>query len=148
MQKELDRPHDKRWRSVWHGAVLNSLAFLLMLCCAGCKHESKAAADTNPVGTYALVMVDGKALPCTVAHEGSPLVKSGVFVIDADGTCSSKITFSTPTGGEMVREVKANYTREGTKLTMKWEGAGMTVGNVEGDSFTMDNEGILFAYRK
>lgn len=148
MAGELNPPSDRQGQSTWHGLVWSSVVPLLMLVWAGCKQVAKTEADTNPVGTYALVTVDGKVLPCTVAHEGSPLVKSGVFNINADGTCSSKITFSTPTGSEMVREVKATYIREGAKLTMKWEGAGMTIGHVEGDSFTMDNEGIVFAYRK
>ena len=42
----------------------------------------------------------------------------------------------------------ASYTRQGSKLTMKWEGAGMTTGTAEGDTFTMNNEGMVFAYRK
>ena len=31
---------------------------------------------------------------------------------------------------------------------MKWQGAGMTIGTVEGDTFTMDNEGMVFVYKK
>lgn len=31
---------------------------------------------------------------------------------------------------------------------MRWQGAGVTVGSVEGDTFTMDNEGQVFLYRK
>jgi hypothetical protein len=125
----------------------------------GCKPEAKVAADPNttaatptdinPVGTYALVSVDGKPLPCTLQHEGqSPTIKSGTFIISADGTCSSKVDFSLPSGGDNRREVKASYKREGSKLTMKWEGAGTTLGTVEGDTFTMNNEGMIFAYRK
>jgi hypothetical protein len=45
-------------------------------------------------------------------------------------------------------EVKATYTREGNKLTMKWQSGGMTIGTVEGDTFTMSNEGMVFVYRK
>jgi hypothetical protein len=48
----------------------------------------------------------------------------------------------------MSREVKATYTRQGTQITMQWEGAGMTMGNVSGNTFTMTNEGMVFAYRK
>ncbi len=88
-------------------------------------------------------------MPCSVEHEGHAVaIKSGTFVINADGTCSSKIDFSTPSGGGSLREVKATYTQEGTKLTMRWEGAGMTTGKVEGDTFTMNNEGMLLTYRK
>ena len=115
----------------------------------GCEQAANVAAEVNPAGTYALVSVDGKAVPCTVQHEGRALtVKSGTFIINRDGTCSSKVSFSPPSGGDVLREVKASYTRQGAKLTMKWEGAGTTTGTVEGDTFTMNNEGMIFAYRR
>jgi hypothetical protein len=75
-------------------------------------------------------------------------VRSGSFTIKADGTCSTKTVFVPPSGTEATREVSATYTKEGSKLTMKWQGAGMTIGTVEGDKFTMDNEGMVFVYKK
>jgi hypothetical protein len=128
---------------------LGLLPLLLMGAFAGCTQKATVAADAGPAGTYTLLSVDGKTVPCTLLHEGaSPTVKSGTFVINADGTCSSKILFSLPSGGDASREVKATYTCQGTNLTMKWEGAGTTTGAVQGDSFTMNNEGMIFAYRK
>jgi hypothetical protein len=131
---------------------------VLALAAAGCKPEAKVAADgkdakaeadNNLAGTYALVSVDGKKVPCALQHEGqSPTIKSGSFIINADGTCSSKVDFSLPGRGDSSREVKATYTRQGSELTMRWQGAGTTKGTVEGDSFTMNNEGMVFAYRK
>jgi hypothetical protein len=106
-------------------------------------------AETDPVGNYNLVSVDGKTVPCTVTHEGNTMtVKSGRFDINADGSCVSRIAFSIGGGGENSREVKAAYTRDGATLTMKWEGAGMTTGTIERGGFTMNNEGMIFAYRK
>ena len=136
-----------------------ALPLLTVMVWAGCKPEAKVAGDTkspgptpagiNAVGTYTLVSVDGKQLPCTLQHGGqSPTIKSGSFIINADGTCSSKVDFSLPSGGDTCREVKASYTQEGSTLTMKWQGAGTTLGTVEGDAFTMNNEGMIFAYRK
>jgi hypothetical protein len=79
-------------------------------------------------------------------HEGHTMtIKSGSFIINADGTCSSKMSLA---GREAAIEVKASYTRQGSTLTMQWERAGMTTGTVEGDTFTMNNEGMVFAYRK
>ena len=116
---------------------------------AGCKEETKVAAEINPVGTYTLVSVDGKNVPCSLTHEGHSLtVKSGTFIINADGTCSCTTGFSTSAGHDVNREVRATYTRKGAKLTMKWKGAGVTTGTIEGDTFTMNNEGMLFSYRK
>jgi hypothetical protein len=124
------------------------LPLLVAAVWGGCKRQ-EVAADVNPAGTYALVSVDGKQVPCTVSHEGaSPTIKSGTFVINSDGTCSSKMVFSVPPGDDSSREVKATYTRTGATLTMRWQGAGTTTGTVQGDTFTMNNEGMLFAYRK
>jgi len=75
-------------------------------------------------------------------------VQSGVFIINADGSCSSKVSFAVESGEELSREVKATYTREGSTLAMKWEGAGTTTGDVAEDTFTMNNEGMIFSYRK
>jgi hypothetical protein len=125
------------------------LSACLMLAWTGCKNEAGGNASSDPTGVYALVSVDGKSLPCSLLHEGaSPTVKSGVFTITADSHCVSQITFSVPDRGDMSREVKATYTRQGADLTMQWEGAGMTMGHVEGSTFTMTNEGMVFAYRK
>jgi len=125
------------------------MPLFMVMVWTGCKQDAKVAADTNPVGTYPLVSVDGNKVPCTVQHEGNTLtVKSGTFIINPDGTCSSKVVFSPPSGGDAAREVKATYTRQGSKLTMQWEGAGTTTGTVQGDTFTMNNEGIVFAYHK
>ncbi len=111
------------------------------------------AADTTKrqdiVGTYTLVSINGNALPYTMTHEPPGVrVTSGTFTINADGTCSSKMVFVPPSGQTMSREVGATWTRNGSKLTMTWQGAGMTTGAIEGDMFTMDNEGQLLAYRR
>ena len=148
MTTEIARRMENRtpWSST--AAGLCSAMLAMILACLGCKHDASVAGDVDPVGSYTLVNIDGKALPCLVAHEGSPTVKSGLFDIRADGTCTSKVTFSTPSGGDIVRVVNATYTREGSKLTMRWQGAGTTTGRLERDAFTMDNEGNIFAYRK
>ena len=108
-----------------------------------------SANTTNPHGTYALVSVDGNKVPCTVQHEGATLaVKSGAFIFNADGTCLSRMSFTPPSGVDAVREVKATFARQGAgEFSMQWEGAGMTVGTLAGDTFTMNNEGMIFVYR-
>jgi hypothetical protein len=135
---------------------IRRLMLLLPAAClllAGCKNEpapGKPAASKQAIdGTYALVKVDGKDLPCTIKHGDAPItIKSGAFTINADGTCGSKMNFSVASRPEATREVKATYTCEGSKLNMSWEGAGQTVGNVEGNTFTMENEGTLLTYKK
>lgn len=129
--------------------MLGVLPLVMVMAWTGCKPGVQPAAGINPVGTYDLVSVDGKKVPCSVEHEGHTIaVKSGTFIINADGTCSSKMDFSVPSGAGSVREVKAKFTQDGSKLTMVWEGAGTTTGTVQGQTFTMDNEGMIFVYRK
>ena len=127
------------------------LCFLMAagLLLSACKPEAKVAKSVDPTGIYALVTVDGKPVPASVDHDGVKLqVRSGTFTIKADGTCGTKTVFVPPSGQEATREVSATYTKEGSKLTMKWQGAGMTTGTIEGNTFTMDNEGMLFVYKK
>jgi hypothetical protein len=88
-------------------------------------------------------------MPANITHEGASLqVRSGVFTINADGTCSTRTAFIDPSGTEIVREVGATYTKDGLKLTMQWKGAGITVGTMQSNTFTMDNDGMLFVYTK
>ncbi len=111
--------------------------------------QPKTATAAEPAGVYALVSVNGKPVPASLDHEGATLqVRSGAFTINADGTCGSKMVFVPPSGTEVTREVGATYTRAGSKLTMKWKGAGMTTGTIEGSTFTMENEGMLLVYKK
>ena len=100
-------------------------------------------------GTYTLVSINGTPLPYTMTHEPPGVrVTSGRFTINPDGTCSSNTAFVLPSGEPMSREVSATWTRDGSKLTMVWQGAGSTSGTIAGDTFTMDNEGQILAYRK
>ena len=156
MKSKQNELNSEQGRATRHLLQLCWLPLLMVLICAGCKQDAKVAADTktvaapaadiNPVGTYALVTVDGNKVPCTVQHEGHTMtINSGSFIINADGTCSSKMSLE---GRDAAIEVKATYTRDGPKLTMKWQGAGMTIGTIEGNTFTMDNEGMVFVYRK
>jgi len=157
MKSKQNELNGEQRQATRHLLQLCWLPLFMVLICAGCKQDAKvaadsnpkAAADSNPVGTYALESVAGNKVPCTVQHEGHALgVQSGSFTIKADGTCSTKTVFVPPSGTEATREVSATYTKEGSRLTMQWQGAGTTTGTMEGSTFTMDNEGMLFVYRK
>jgi hypothetical protein len=135
-------------RSRRHSVVICSLLGFVVGILAGCRPETLRQ-EAISAGSYALVTVDGNKVPCTLTHEGHALtVESGTFIINPEGSCSSKVTFSMPSGVRSSREVKASYTRQGSKLIMKWEGAGTTSGTIAGDKFTMNNEGMIFAYQK
>lgn len=127
--------------------ALGLLALLLLLAVSGCK--TKSTAEINPAGIYQLVSVDGQNVPCNLTHEGvTMIIKSGAFTLNADGTCASLMVFSVPPHPENRREVTATYTRQGAELTMRWQGAGMTKGQIKGSEFTMNNEGMILLYRR
>jgi hypothetical protein len=100
-------------------------------------------------GTYTLVTVNGDNVPATITHDDvSFTVRSGSFVISADGSCVSRMVILAPNGQEVTREVAGTYTRDGAKLTIQWEGAGVTEGAADGKTFTMDNAGMVLSFRK
>lgn len=129
---------------------LNLFALLVALAAAGgCAKTASISTDVDHAGLYVLESVNGQPVPATVSHDGVMLqILSGAFTINADGTCGSRMVFVPPGGTEMTREVDATYTKVGSLLTMKWEGAGITAGTVGDGTFSMDNEGMTFVYRK
>ena len=129
--------------------ALGFLVLLLLLLLTGCQHEPGRAAIINPAGVYTLVSVDGQAVPCDLTHEGVAMtVKAGTFTINRDGTCRSLSTFAVPPHPDVHRDVQATYTQQGAELTMRWPGAGVTKGRINGDQFNLNNEGMSFCYRK
>jgi hypothetical protein len=132
---------------------MKTLAAVLLVALAGSPLASAlpptAQAANDTTGSYALVSVNGDKVPATLTVDDVTLtIRGGTFVIHADGTCISRMSFVVPSGQEMNREVSGTYTRDGSKLTIAWTGAGMTTGTVDGKTFTMENEGMVLAYRK
>ncbi len=127
------------------------LCFLLVvsLVNSSCMNQESVSRYADTADVYALVSIDGISVPASVSHQGANLqVLSGTFTIKPDGTCNSKTIFIPPSGTEVVREVTARYTQDDARLTMQWKGAGKTVGTIHGNTFTMNNEGMVFVYKK
>ncbi len=113
------------------------------------KEQPTANVPSSVVGIYTLVSIDGKPVPTSISEQGVSLeMRSGTFTINANGTCSSKMVFVPPGGTEVTFERGATYTMNGSALTMQWQGAGITVGTIDGNTFTMANEGMVFVYKK
>ena len=104
----------------------------------------------NPAGEYQLASVDGKSLPCTIDHGGTPMIiQSGRFTITTTNhQCLSVMTVSVGDRKDIRIETRATYTLDGSDLTMKWQNAGTTRGRVAGQTFTMTNEGRAFVFKK
>ncbi len=119
----------------------------IVLVLAACHASTPIGRDI--AGVYSLVKVDGTPIPGEISHDGTNLrLESGEFVIEADGTCSSKTRFLPPGASPVTRRVLARYERNGPELTMQWEGAGRTTGRVDGDRFVLDNHGMIFEYTR
>jgi hypothetical protein len=129
-------------------AVLAVIVGLLCVLLSGCRGE-KTVKLRDIAGTYRLETINGAPLPYTMTHEPPGVrVTSGTFSIRPDGTCGGVTAFVMPSGEAQSREVSATYTRDGSRLTMQWQGAGVTNGTVEGDTFTMENESQTLLYRR
>lgn len=138
------RPPNSSGRGRLLLTALTALAFL-----AGCQRPAPRTGNEDISATYRLTKVDGKEIPAAISHEGARLdIRAGEFVIRTNGTCTSDMTFVPPSGQEVRRKVDASYTRTDRQLRMKWRGAGTTLGSVEGDHFTMTNEGMVLVYRR
>ena len=132
-----------------------SIIFLVVLASCAAPPGGPPVSQSAPVGqsadgitgTYQLVAVNGVRVPGAIRHDGIRLyVESGIFRIDANGSVFSETVFSPPEGGRLKRQVSATYSRSGTDLVMRWEGAGVTRGKVDGDIFVMNNHGMRLVY--
>jgi hypothetical protein len=99
--------------------------------------------------SYQLIAVNSAAIPATISHDNATIkVHSGDFIIRADGTCSTTSVFSRLSGGKVTRKVHGSFTRKGSKLEIQWQGAGATTGTIDGETFSMNNHGIIFMYSR
>lgn len=137
-------------------ALENYIPRLIALCvlagllfCALARGQDTNAPVAEPAGVYTLVSLDGKAVPCAIHHGQQPMhVQTGSFTITTNGECFSRMVISVADRTNIVCNTQATYTLKGSELKMQWRGAGWTKGVVTGNTFTMNNEGMTFVYRK
>jgi len=136
-------------KAKWVKLLAFSWIPILGIFLVACQDKDGHTMAAGLAGEYLLLSVNGQAVPASVSHGGVDLqVLSGYLHLRADGTCSSRTVFVPPGSGEIVRDVDATFTADGSTVTLQWQGAGTTTGTVDGDTFTMDNEGMIFVYRQ
>jgi hypothetical protein len=129
--------------------VLSALLTIAVGLCS-CQKSSNSA-KTSLTGTYTLATINGKAVPCRPPREAArpagvpdpPEIKGGSITLNGDATFSSTMDF-----GFRVANFNGTYTQRGSEFTLRWAGAGETTATLEGNTITMNNMGMLFAYRK
>ncbi len=118
----------------------------------GCKTtgEEPAEADTDFTGTYNLVSIEGNPIPYAPMHLGrrQPQVVAGSITLHHGGTFASTMEYANDAGKTMSRAFAGTYTMDGAEFILSWTGAGRTTATIEENTFTMNNEGMLFVYEK
>ena len=110
---------------------------------------SQADNSGDFAGTYELATIDGHPLPYAPAHSGgAPEVLSSALTLAGDGTFHMSMSYRTTPGNSVSRDFSGTYTIDGATLSFVWKGAGVTPGTLEGNTVTIQNEGVQFTYRK
>ena len=136
----------------------SSLVSCLLITLVACDSQDSAntggeftaqSVDSTISGYYQLVSVNDESVPGIVNHRFTQLrIHAGDFTIRSDGSCSTRLEFSPPFGGKELRVSHCEYEQEGSQLTMRWLGAGQTVGELAGSSFSTDNQGMEFVFQR
>jgi hypothetical protein len=133
-------------------------AALLLLVAVGCSRSIARAQEPVAIpGTYMLVSIDGHAVPYAPPREPDrpadapppPTIAASIFTVLPDSTFRMTMTYRMgPPGAERVSEgqFSGTYVREGAGYTFAWKNAGQTPVTLRGDTLTVNNEGMLFAY--
>jgi hypothetical protein len=130
------------------------LAFLLG-CAGGQTGSSSSGLSPAPLaiatvaGDYALVAVDGHALPYTPASRGNapvPELVSGIFLLNSNGTFRLQTVFKTPEADSDALAFSGTCYTEGNEVKMAWDGGGLTNIMLRGDTVLLKREGALYAY--
>jgi hypothetical protein len=101
-------------------------------------------------GEYALVMVDGRALPYAPIVRGNKdgatarAVTSGSFSLNTSGTFRLQTVYE-PAGEIPNSAAGACYT-EGNEVKMAWDDGGTTNITVRGDTVALKREGAMYTY--
>lgn len=99
-------------------------------------------------GYYVLATVIGEKLPTTVSRGDEKLrVRRGHFIIKADGGCNNRVVFARLSGDDFTRSVNGSCTRNGSELNIQWYDAGQTEATIEGDSFKINDQGVMYVYK-
>lgn len=137
----------------------SALALAALVACSSNKVSSGSASVTpaaapltlsSVVGEYALVSVDGRALPYTPRAAAGTTVRpvvSGTFLLNANGTFRLQTVYGPSNGGTSTPAVVSGacYT-EGDEVKMMWDEGGSTNMTMKGDTVTLKREGAVYAY--
>ena len=134
----------------------SALVFAFVLGCAANKAATSGEVGALPAsapptiagvaGQYALVTIDGHALPYASRALGPSAVPvvSGSLVVDSRGTFQLQTAYRASDGTSS--PATGTCYPEGNELKMAWDGGGLTDLTLRGDTVLVKREGALYAY--
>jgi hypothetical protein len=134
--------------------LLRSVALVLAVTMASACDSSSGPPEGDAfLGTYALITVNGAALPLVLpTGDGAIEIVSGQFVFNADNTCLGAIVIREP--GATATETMSNtctWTRAGSQVTVSWSDGGTDIASLSGSNVTLiasDLGGLILVFRK
>jgi hypothetical protein len=129
------------------------LSLVVLVCClpaCGGNNTTTGATTAAEVGTYALVSLNGRALPTSIP-EGSTQIEviSGTLTLGSGGTVRTSTTYrSSPGATPVTNEVSGTYTMQGSTLSFSYTNGGRTTATLNGNTLQMVNEGVVWLYQR
>ncbi len=125
---------------------------LVLLACTACGGKDPAAVTPagDEVGSYALVSLNGAALPATVAEGGTQMVvRSGSLTLQQGGKLLSDVSFRVGTDSTWrSNPLTGTYQRQGNTLTFSYSNGGAMTSTLAGSELQFVNEGVTWHFRK
>jgi hypothetical protein len=110
------------------------------------------------VGSYRLLTIDGHAIPFAPVHPDTPAnaltgpeVIASTMVVRPDGSFIMAMGYRSTAGDTqhfMANPFSGTCAVDGNGYVARWDGAGQTRLTLTHDTLVVQNEGMLFTYRK
>lgn len=101
-------------------------------------------------GTYALISVDGGALPTSVPEGDSQIeVVAGTLTLGSGRTVRVSTSFRPSPGAAIATAaVSGTYTIAGDAMTFSFSNGGSSTGTLSGNSLAFLSQGLVWLYQK
>ncbi|MGY8800290.1 MAG: hypothetical protein ACKVG4_16120 [Longimicrobiales bacterium] len=119
---------------------------------AGCG-DSITEADSTPVGSYALISLNGQPLPLTIEElpGESVTLTSATLTLNADGTCSLLSTIQETTATGTATETDSSigtWGNTGNAISFAWSDGTALAGSWSGDTIVITSEGFVYLFER
>ncbi len=125
------------------------LALALGAVC-GCRNDTTGPTSGPEAGIYALIAVDGRALPTNVSEGGTQIeIVSGTLTLGSGRSVRMSTSYRPSPGAAIVTtEVNGTYAIDGTAMSFSFSNGGSGSGTLSGGDCAFLNEGLVWLYRK